>query len=806
MLPTVHEETENLVSYRPAKSSEVLIQGLEYPLDITSLVLGYSLPCSSSSFATRKPGRMEGSRANGESSSMSPRPETSGEPKANGEPRPVSEGASPEKSASDKSPSPTKNGGPDDPEVKPRQNEETQRASGRERENRDGARKNRNSRSSSRKSDKKWWVCPEAECRARNSIDATTCTNCGVQQINKSTSRHMYARNWEKTRVSGLVVTHVTSPTTVYIQTPQQQHDYARLRNCMAMAYASASYRPSLVAANMMLGMKYGDGYERVRTDQIVPDKQAQAADLNANSTPQSEANSEPVKLEQKSAPSSPGGGTSLKWRVQLVDRGSWCEALEDDFNFLLSGLSDLAPLATKYSLNELRLARGASEAQLEESRAWLEQELSSGVIEGDVYKQTRNQSSVLFLDLYKGEKHINKELCRFAAVEPKTNLKWLKPDAVRASTSSSVDEGLSVSPSDSQRPDEKVDKISEVQESHSVEVDGPPKEQRNRRERSPRASKDSTSEDHNVVFREPAAPRRNDGASGGGRRGNQWANRRNGRPRQQKLPPLHDWAVLCFDLRTPAHSIATLCEMVEHAGKDSRVSIAAADSIQMENCDDSAMVSVLADMIAAQPRLLLLLCVLPQHVQDYSALERTGRNLGVCVVCVRGESIADPTPNTATRLLADLQTAMLNSPAILPDQGSFSYGGRQRRRYNRDRRNQKSSVTTQRSTSPGSQTLMSFTRQDGGADTSLQAVLGAASQGVSLLHKLSLSNSQGGETSNANTVLQSSTSQQDIVKAKRSLEELQAKHKQAKAYTYEAFLAAAEFFSHLSHAVAPNP
>lgn len=58
---------------------------------------------------------------------------------------------------------------------------------------------------------------------------------------------------------------------------------------------------------------------------------------------------------------------------------------------------------------------------------------------------------------------------------------------------------------------------------------------------------------------------------------------------------------------------------MVERVGKDNRVSISPADFIKLENCEeDSRMVSVLAEVIAMQPRLLLLLCVLPAHISDY--------------------------------------------------------------------------------------------------------------------------------------------------------------------------------------------
>lgn len=63
------------------------------------------------------------------------------------------------------------------------------------------------------------------------------------------------------------------------------------------------------------------------------------------------------------------------------------------------------------------------------------------------------------------------------------------------------------------------------------------------------------------------------------------------------------------------------MCELVEHVGRDFRVSVSPADSIQLVSCEDTAMVTVLADMISTHPRLLLLLCVLPYQVQDYSEL-----------------------------------------------------------------------------------------------------------------------------------------------------------------------------------------
>ena len=52
--------------------------------------------------------------------------------------------------------------------------------------------------------------------------------------------------------MSGMVATHVSTPVHVYMQTPQQQVDYAKLKNCLAQTYASSEYRPSLVAAKMV--------------------------------------------------------------------------------------------------------------------------------------------------------------------------------------------------------------------------------------------------------------------------------------------------------------------------------------------------------------------------------------------------------------------------------------------------------------------------------------------------------------------------------------------------------------------------
>ncbi|KAF2364743.1 hypothetical protein FHG87_004510 [Trinorchestia longiramus] len=530
---------------------------------------------------------------------------------------------------------------------KPRTNGETTRSGGEEADKNGSGRRNRNDRFNNRR------------------------------QRDKSTSRTSYPRNWEKTRVSGLVVTHVVSPISVYAQTPPQQHDYARLRNCMAMAYASASYRPSLVAAKMMLGMKYGDTYERVRTELQIKNAKREVPDEGDSASAPSEGasgNNAPTTAGQSVTNST----ASPRWRVQLVDRGSWTEASEDELNFLLAGLADLAPLVSRYCLNELRLAKDAAFAQIEEARSWLEKELASGTIDGEIYKQPRNQSSTVFLDLYKGEKYINQALCDFSVIEPKTNFRRFKADGVRASTSSSADDAAPTSLTDaSQPPEDQHGHPSGHESTPSPERDGPPKEQRQKRERSPRPSKESATEDQPPVFQEPNQQQQQQQQSnnnnrtentGGGRRSSRW-NRRDGRQRQQRLPPLHDWAVLCFDPRSSVNCLKTMCELVEHAGKDSRVPVSAADSIQLESCDDSSMVSVLADMIATHPRLLLLLCVLPHHVQDYSALERTGRNLGVCVVCVRGENIAEPNTNTATRLLKDLQTAMLNSPAILPYQ-----------------------------------------------------------------------------------------------------------------------------------------
>ena len=51
------------------------------------------------------------------------------------------------------------------------------------------------------------------------------------------------------------------------------------------------------------------------------------------------------------------------------VDRGSWTWVREDQLNFLMAGLSDLAPLSTKYTLNELRLRRDATEENMKEVR-----------------------------------------------------------------------------------------------------------------------------------------------------------------------------------------------------------------------------------------------------------------------------------------------------------------------------------------------------------------------------------------------------------------------------------------------------
>ncbi|XP_018027801.1 uncharacterized protein LOC108683033 isoform X1 [Hyalella azteca] len=304
----------------------------------------------------------------------------------------------------------------------------------------DASMKTSNAKKKDTKKSKDGWVCPDTGCRKRNSSEDATCTKCGLIQSFRAEAR--YSR---KARVSGLVVTHVCSPVSLYVQTPQQQRDYARVRSRMAEMYANAAYRPSRIVPNMVLGMKCDGGYERVRTVRTVPGVKATLDHGTATVNLTAEGID---KEAPKAAPSSPGGGTSLKWRVQLMDRGSWCEALEDDFNFLLSGLSDLKPLAAMFSLNELRVARGATEAQIEESRAWLEQELSSGVIEGDVYKQTRNQWSPPSLDLFKDGTLINKALLRFAAVESTAKSKILKADVVGAHAPSAADEGTSLQPS----------------------------------------------------------------------------------------------------------------------------------------------------------------------------------------------------------------------------------------------------------------------------------------------------------------------------------------------------------------------
>lgn len=64
-----------------------------------------------------------------------------------------------------------------------------------------------------------------------------------------------------------------------------------------------------------------------------------------------------------------------------------------------------------------------------------------------------------------------------------------------------------------------------------------------------------------------------------------------------------------------------SVCEQVERADREGgRAPATAPDSIRQEGCEEEAsMVSVLADTIASHPRLLLLLCVLPQHLKDYS-------------------------------------------------------------------------------------------------------------------------------------------------------------------------------------------
>ncbi|KAF2364744.1 hypothetical protein FHG87_004511 [Trinorchestia longiramus] len=88
--------------------------------------------------------------------------------------------------------------------------------------------------------------------------------------------------------------------------------------------------------------------------------------------------------------------------------------------------------------------------------------------------------------------------------------------------------------------------------------------------------------------------------------------------------------------------------------------------------------------------------------------------------------------------------------------------------------------------------------------DVRLQTVFGAASQGVSLLHRLAQPD-LGTDAAKAKVIVQSAAVQQDVALALKSLEKLQTSYKQARAFTHEAFKAAGDFFRHLSNAISPT-
>lgn len=437
--------------------------------------------------------------------------------------------------------------------------------------------------------------------------------------------------------VKGVTVSHVVSPTEVYLQTPQQVEDYGRVQKVLDHFYSDPSAQPQLVLKKMMLGMKHGSGFERVRTIDC---------DCADDFDPTVE-----IKLRE-----------NVKWLVRKVDVGGDVWVPETELMFLLRGLSDIPPQAEKFTLSEVQMRADVTTETFEKTKKWLEEKVASGVVDATMYMQSRDRDGYRYVDLRVDEELLNTSICDVGAVERKSRRRW--------HSTSSQDE--SFSPREAAAPPS----IEEVKETEaSVEA----KEAAAAVVASAEAAQSGAAIGAEAPRAEQAKPAAVAGRRAGDRReGGRWRQGRNGRQggnrgrggngNPRRLPQLSDWAVVCFDPLISQLGVRYLCSLLETAGVQPG-GVKEHTAILMENtaCGRSRE-DAITYLISSQPRLLLLLCVLPDGLDSYQHLEVAGRSLGVCVVCVRGEKVADLSKATAAALRRDMQSAMLDSPALLPN------------------------------------------------------------------------------------------------------------------------------------------
>jgi len=253
-----------------------------------------------------------------------------------------------------------------------------------------------------RLSDLPYWVC--GKCAVRNGNQLKKCFTCSAFRDSRDrfSGKYKRPRGPNKAKYEGTVVSHVPSPTCVYLRKPENQVYYSLIKNFMAQTYEAPfhllKYRPvGLITPRTLYAIKLDDHYERVRTDE----KRIEGED------------DETVELP-----------LALEWHVQLIDRGDSMWVRESRLSMLVGDLAVIPPQAQKLNLNELRL-KDVAEDLVEESRRWLESKVKDAKVTAEIIQA----GSSSFVDLYVGESYLNKEICELRAVEPKVDMGWKKPE-----------------------------------------------------------------------------------------------------------------------------------------------------------------------------------------------------------------------------------------------------------------------------------------------------------------------------------------------------------------------------------------
>lgn len=424
---------------------------------------------------------------------------------------------------------------------------------------------------------------------------------------------------WSKRVFKGCKITCIEYPkiTSMYIQTAECIVDHGKIRGFIAKEMDDHGLtKAPITSTGQMLCVKHGGVYERVRLVEKLRSKPVESAAKSE----------EDVSVD-----------CSLieEWRAQLVDNGGYVDVDVKETYTLPPGIGDLPPMVKKCDFNQVRMSPSLSEERLQEGKIWLEETLLNKTLDMDLI--SGRDPSLVFVDVYDGEKYINADMCEQAAFTTREERRKSAYGGKRRNISAS---------------DRDVEKM--VGEGGASRRRG--YKRNSRSATSPPPSADGGMETSPNATAEAA------GDAATKRRSDSHVNRKAGNRRS-----LLDWAVISCDENSLSEDrLRLLCAMLVSRDRTGRVNNPS--HICSEGYTDAAAIEAkIKDIIEVNKRLLLVLCILPNQLEDYSSLEAVGQAEGVVVKCVRGEKVKEVQVDVVSSLRKSLLQAVKESPTVIP-------------------------------------------------------------------------------------------------------------------------------------------